>query len=95
MHPMVATHTMEATPSVVASLYPGSYGSGSPRCIRPATLEPYLVQVGQGATTIGVAFRRYDQGEQMYEHEFLKLTVTDARELVTALQYVNEAAERG
>ena len=44
---------------------------------------------------IGFSFRRYDKGEQMYEHEFLKLTVTDARELVTALQYVIEAAERG
>ena len=40
-HPLSAMHTMGATPSVVASLYPGSFGSGSPRCIHSATLEPY------------------------------------------------------
>jgi hypothetical protein len=42
-----------------------------------------------------VAFRRYEDREQIPDDEYLRLTVTDARELVTALQYLIETAERG
>ena len=39
--------------------------------------------------------RQYEGGEQKYDDDFLRLTVTDARELVTALNYLIETAERG
>ena len=35
-----------------------------------------------------MAFRQYEGGEQKYEDGFLRLTVTDARELVTALEFL-------
>ena len=44
---------------------------------------------------VSVAFRQYEGGEQKYEDEFLRLTVADARELVTALNYLIEMADRG
>ena len=87
---------MEPRPSVVASLYPGDSSRGPhSRWIHAATLEPRLVQLGQGAPVVNVAFRQYEGGEQQYEDEFLRLTVTDARELVTALNYLIETADRG
>jgi hypothetical protein len=43
MHPLVATHTKEGTPSVVASLYQALPPIGpEPRYVQPATLEPRL-----------------------------------------------------
>ena len=96
MLPLLATHSNEGTPSVVASLYPACPAEGSGlRYVLAATLEPHLWQVGQSDPSINVAFRRYEGREQIFDHDFVKLTVTDARELVTALQYLIETAERG
>jgi hypothetical protein len=39
--------------------------------------------------------RRYEGREQVYEDEFLRLSVTDARELVAALEFLIATAERG
>ena len=95
-HPLEAGHEMEGTPSVVASLYPGAPAIGAEdRFVRTATLEPRLHQLGQGPPTVDVAFRRFDGRDQLFDDEFLKLTLTDARELVVALNYLIEAAERG
>jgi len=94
--PLEALHTLEPHPSVVATLYPGdsSRGPGSRR-IHTATLEPRLRQLGQGQPVVNVAFRQYEEGEQRYEDGFLRLTLADARELVTALNYLIEMADRG
>ncbi len=94
--PLEALHTLEPHPSVVATLYPGdsSRGPGS-RWIHTATLEPRLQQLGQGQPVVNVAFRQYEEGEQRYEDGFLRLTLADARELVTALNYLIEMADRG
>ena len=95
-HPLEAGHEMEAAPHVVASLYPGAPAFGAEdRFVRTATLEPRLHQVGQGSPTVDVAFRRYDGGDQLFDDEFLKLTITDARELAVALNYLIELADRG
>jgi len=72
----------------VASLYSGSniaHGANRLNLVLTATIEPRLEQVGQAPPRINVAMRRYDENrEQVYVDEFLRLTVTDARELVTA-----------
>ena len=39
--------------------------------------------------------RQFDGGEQQYENQFLRLTITDARELVAALEFLIATAERG
>ena len=93
--PLDAVHRQEVTPSVAASLYPGEYVAvGGTRCVHVATIEPRLEQVGQTEPVINVAMRRYEKGEQKYEDEFLRLAITDARELVTALNYLIETADR-
>ena len=89
--PMVARHTMDTHPNVVASLYPGDYGDG--RVVQTATIEPCLEQVGQADPTIRVALRYWDGRKPMYDDERLRLTITDARELVTALTYLIETAK--
>ncbi len=97
-HPLEASHTLEPHPSVAASLYPGaSLSLGSGKYIHATTtIEPRLVQIGQAHPVINVAMRQYDEaGEQNYEDDFLRLTVDDARELVTALNYLIETADRG
>ena len=95
-HPLEASHTLEPHPSVVASLYPGDSSRGpNSRWIHTATLEPRLAQLGQAPPVIRVAMRQYEEGEQKYEDELLRLTVADARELVTALNYLIEMADRG
>jgi len=96
MHPLEAGHEMGSKPEVVASLYQGAPPiGGDDRYIQTATIEPRLEQVGQAAPVINVAMRRHDGREQNYADEFLRLTITDARELVVALNYLIEAAERG
>ena len=52
------------------------------------------MQLGQGAPVVNVAFRQYEEGEQKYEDEFLRLTVDDARELVVALEFLIATADR-
>ena len=97
MHPLEAGHRMEPTPYVVASLYPGQPPIGTPDCrfVQTATIEPRLEQDGQAPPVINVGMRRHDGRDQNYEDEFLRLSITDARELVLALNYLVEPAERG
>ncbi len=87
---------METSPHVVASLYPGAPATDTDedRFVRTATIEPRLHQIGQGPPRVDVAFRRYVGRDQLFDDEFLKLTITDARELVVALSYLIKLAER-
>lgn len=95
-HPLEAGHEMESIPNVVASLYPGAPAIGAEdRFVRTATLEPRLHQLGQDPPTVDVGFRRFDGRDQLFDDEFLRLTITDARELAVALNYLVEIAERG
>lgn len=88
--PMVAAHHMDTYPNVVASLYPGDFGFGEDRIVQVATLEPRLEQTGQADPTIRVALRYWNGRKPMYDDVRLRLTITDARELVTALTYLIE-----
>lgn len=90
---------MEATPAVVASLYqadpPLAGSTADGRYIRAATLEPSLEQLGQNEPIINTAFRRYEGRKQVFDGDFPRLTIEDAREYVVALTYLIETAERG
>ena len=57
-----------------------SAGSSTQRPIQPG-----LEQRGQAQPVINVAMRQFEGREQQYEDECRRLTVTDARELVAAL----------
>jgi len=90
-HPLDAEHRLEANPSVVASLYPGTnlaLGAAECRHIYTVTIEPRLEQRGQAQPVINLAMRTYENREQVYVDELLRLTVTDARELVAALEFL-------
>lgn len=88
-HPLVATHTPAFHSSVVATLYAGEVVDDD--VMQMATIEP---QLEQSVPRIYVRLRHYPGGEQDFR-ERLCLTLTDARELVTALNYLIEAAEGG
>ena len=53
-----------------------------------------LEQLGQTPRSSTLAFRQYGGGAQKYEEEFLRLTVADARDLVTALDFLIATASR-
>ena len=93
--PMVANHIMDTNPSVAASLYEADWSRGEgERYIHVATIEPRLEQAGQGDPVIKVALRWFEH-EHEHEHEHLRLSLDEARELVTALDYLVKVAERG
>ena len=92
-HPLEATHTMEGTPQIAASLYPAEPGSQAYPTVVMATIEPRLQQVGQQPPTIRVAFRSYEGREQTYNDELLKLSIDDAEDLIAALSYLVKTAE--
>lgn len=92
-HPMEAEHHHGPIPSVVASLYQGSIvRDGDVNYVQAATIEPHLEQVGQGAPVIRVSLRHWKGRESKYA-EILRLSLTDAQELATALTYLVETAE--
>lgn len=95
-HPMTARHDHDRTPHVVASLYQGesSCDNNGDRYVTAATIEPVLSQVGQGAPQISVHLRHYEAGK-FHFGEILKLTLTDAQELATALTYLVQTADAG
>jgi hypothetical protein len=79
----------------VASQYEADYHG---RAATPATIELNLHQDGQRDPVLLVALRRYQwkqgEGSRMeYEHERLKLSIDDARELAAMLEYVIGLAE--
>jgi hypothetical protein len=95
-HPMSATHTLEASPSIVASQYVGDSVRGEdPRLVTPATIEPRLEQVGQGEPIVHVALRHGYGKQHTYEDDRLLLSLDDARELVTVLNHLIETADKG
>lgn len=91
-HPLVPTHTTEDEPCVMASLYQANYSSGGDY-IQAATIEPGLHQLGQGDPIIRIAFRHYEGRKYRYDAERLRLTLTEAEELVSALRYLIDLAE--
>lgn len=92
---MTATHSMECTPSVALSLYPADppRGAGS-RYVLLTALEPRLQQHGQQEPTIQVGMRTYEGREQQYVDDFLRLSIDDAEDLITALSYLVKVAEQ-
>ena len=93
-HPLQALHTLDGRPSVATSLYPGGPGYGQDGGATMATIEPRLEQLGQEAPSIRVAFREYDGRDQSYNDELLRLSLTDAEELIAVLQYLVRTAEQ-
>lgn len=91
-HPLEAEHNMGAIPHVVASLYPGDPGHAGDRVVSAATIEPRLEQVGQGDPRIAVGFRRYRGRESLFDLEYLRLSLTDARELARVLNHLVDLA---
>jgi hypothetical protein len=83
---------MEPAPKVAVSLYPGHFGHTPDRIIRAATLEPRLEQLGDAVPTMRLAFRRDDGDAQLLDHDYLRLTLEDAQELVTALTFLISTA---
>lgn len=90
--PFSATHTMDATPAIAGSLYWGWRGDCGTQPV--ATIEPRLQQRGQNDPTIRIAVRSGDdEGRMVYADDRLRLSIDDAKDLVTALQYLLEVAE--
>ena len=84
----------DKTVHVVAEPYPGdrSRGSADGGYVSAATIEPHLEQFGQADPIISVHLRHYSEGESRYD-EVLRLSLTDAQELCTALTYLVGLAE--
>lgn len=95
--PMQAEHSMEARASVALTLYRGSQGGADgERYMESATLEPRIEQVGQDAPILVIGGRFHDDdGKQAYDHEMVKMTVDDTRDLIKVLTHLVEVAERG
>jgi hypothetical protein len=92
-HPMTAHHTLASTPSIVASLYPGEHMRSEYDAVHTATLETHLDQDGGQDPVIAVNLRHYPERHKQEYDQRLRLTVSDARELITALTYVCDVAE--
>jgi hypothetical protein len=60
--------------------------------VHTATLETHLDQDGRQDPVVTVNLRHYPAKQHAYE-ERVRLTVSDARELITALTYVCDVAE--
>lgn len=90
--PLTATHIMNATPHVVASQYQGDPDRGQKMVVSTAAIEPRLEQIGQDDPLVLVAFRRYHGRQQQYDHELLRLSLTDARELARVLNHLVDIA---
>ena len=97
-HPMSAIHTLEGTPSIVASQYWAPRHKLSGDGVGPATIEFHLDQVGQGDPVVKVYLRAHEAGSTEEERrigfaEVLRLSLTDAEELATVLQHLVRLAE--
>lgn len=92
-HPLTATHTMSGSPHVVAELYNGSFTHVAGETVyNTATIEPFLEQEGQEEPTIRVSLRHWVSHQEQSFEEVLRLSLTDAEELVTALNYLVKTA---
>ncbi len=58
------------------------------------TIDPRLERLGQEAPSIRVAFRQWDGRDQSCHDELLRLSLTDAEELIAVLQSLVRTAER-
>jgi len=90
---MSARRKHERTPHVVATLYEVETVSSDERYVAAATIEPHLFQLGKGAPLITVHLRHCEGGNAQFG-EILKLTLTQAQELATALNFLVNTAER-
>ena len=86
---MVALHHIDEVVRTVASLYPGSGGNPpAPNGLHHvATIESDLIQLGSDEPGISVSLRRWE-GHRSRHTELMTLTLTDAKELATALDYL-------
>lgn len=94
---MRARHNLQSSPTLVASLYAGERDRfREDSVIHAATIETHLSQLSNGSPMVEVYLRDYPWSEgsrkQRYQ-ERLRLTIADARELITALAYVCDTAE--
>ncbi|MEP6814122.1 MAG: hypothetical protein ABI873_01080 [Marmoricola sp.] len=92
-HVAAASHALEPAPSILASLYESDLERQEPHGVAAAQIETHLVQLGGDEPQITVYLRDYPDRKRRFE-ERLRLTVADAREVITALSYVCEVAER-
>ncbi|HXH79106.1 hypothetical protein, partial [Nocardioides sp.] len=84
-------------PTVFASRYAGHCSGNSStgdRDIRAATIEPHLKQRGQGEPVIDVYLRHWPQYNNLKFEKRLSLSVQDAQDLIVALEFLVETAER-
>ena len=88
-----ASHALEPAPSILASFYESDLERQEPHGVAAAQIETHLVQLGGDEPQITVYLRDYPDRKRRFE-ERLRLTVADAREVITALSYVCEVAER-
>ncbi|RLV49010.1 hypothetical protein D9V37_10525 [Nocardioides mangrovicus] len=97
-NPMRAHHHLLATPTTVASLYSGTWYSGTgdrvgTREVVTSSIETQLEQIGTREPMIRVSPRHWPDGRELKLVEKLRLRVEDARELITALTYVCDVAD--
>jgi hypothetical protein len=87
-------HTLEGTPSIVASQYEGSEMNGigdDPDIVCTATIEPRLQQLGQRDPRIDVYLCRGHRDRAKFE-KVLRPSLDDAQELIVALNYLIKVA---
>jgi hypothetical protein len=92
-HPFKANHALEPSPSFPASLYRGwhDHRPNEKWYVHPATLEVNVRAVSKADPVVTVALRQVSARSHLefdYDPERLRLSVDDARELITALTYV-------
>lgn len=75
------------------SLYGGRHVDGQADY---ATIETHLESTNSGPAEIRIALRHFEYpgANQVYNHEALKLTLDDARELVRVVAFLVERAEQ-
>lgn len=90
--PFFAKHVLDPWPSIRLSDYVGFRDEG----VATSTLAVKLEQAGRGKHTIRLMLTAPPRaGDEPEVQEAVRLHLQDARELITALQYVIETAEKG
>lgn len=104
-HLLTKVHTLDWIPEIRASLYAGEKNLLRTRScyeIHTATIEPRLVQHNQALPEVNIGLRTYERvrdadgkwrTQMKYEDERLRLTIADACELVTVLEYLIDVAK--
>ncbi|MCD4525248.1 hypothetical protein [Nocardioides sp. cx-173] len=92
-HPMTPEHSLGIAVDTVASHYVGDREKvGDGWVVNTARLSADLQQLGDGEPQVQVALHHYVEGRHRCE-ERLRLSIEDARDLMTALRYVIELAD--